>query len=329
MRPRGCATRLGIFNCLMDRYLDPRPAGSPVALVVGTMNFGKRTSEPESRRIVERALERGLDFFDTANVYNDGESERILGRALEGRPARIATKVGIGKLSDPEGLSPARIAAAIDESLQRLGTERVEIYYFHKPDHGQPLDASLRAVRQLIDSGKVGHFGASNFASWQLLEMTQLGLKPRVSQLVYNLAIRQLELEYFRFAKKYGVHTTVYNPLAGGLLTGKVKRDAPLAAGSRFDKNPMYQKRYLSDRFFDLTEAFAQLAAEAGRTPVALAYQWVAARPGVDSILLGPASVEQLDAALDAVAKPLPKEIIDRADDLYRAFQGTDASYAR
>ena len=313
----------------MDRYLDPRPQGSPVALVVGTMNFGKRTAEAESRRIVERALERGLDFFDTANVYNEGESERILGRALHGRSARIATKVGIGKMSAPEGLSPARIAAAIEESLKRLGMERVELYYFHKPDHGQPLEASLEAVRKLIDAGKVGHFGASNFASWQLLEMIQLGLKPRVSQLLYNLAIRQLEHEYFRFARKYAVHTTVYNPLGGGLLTGKVKRDAPLASGSRFDKNPMYQKRYLSDRFFDLAEAFARLAAEAGRTPVALAYQWVAARPGVDSILLGPASVEQLDAAIDAVAQPLPKEIIDRADELYRAFQGTDASYAR
>ena len=313
----------------MDRYLDLRPAGSPPALVVGTMNFGKRTGEAEARRIVERALERGLDFFDTANVYNDGESERILGRALAGRPARIATKVGIGKLTAPEGLAPERIAAAIDESLRRLGVEKVELYYFHKPDHGQPLEASLGAMRKLIDSGKVGHFGASNFASWQLLEMSQLGLKPRVSQLVYNLAIRQLELEYFRFARKYAVHTTVYNPLGGGLLAGKVRRDAPVEPGSRFDKNPMYQKRYLSDRFFDLAEAFARLAAEAGRTPVDLAYQWVAARPGVDSILLGPASVEQLDAALDAVATPLPKEIIDRADDLYRAFQGTDASYAR
>jgi aryl-alcohol dehydrogenase-like predicted oxidoreductase len=141
--------------------------------------------------------------------------------------------------------------------------------------------------------------------------------------------VRQLEVEYFRFARKYGLHTTVYNPLAGGLLAGKVKREAPLQKGSRFDGNPMYQRRYLSDRFFDLADAFARLSAEAGRTPVELAYQWVAARPGVDSILLGPASVEQLDAALDAVAKPLPKDVIAKADELYRAFQGTDAVYAR
>src|SRR5467141_567413 len=315
----------------MDRYLDPRSEGSPPTLVVGTMNFGKRTPEPEAHRIVQRALERGLSFFDTANVYVEGESERILGRALgKRRPeARIATKVGIGRMSDPEGLAPERIAAALEESLRRLGTDRVELYYFHKPDHSRPLEPSLRAMEKLIASGKAGAFGASNFASWQLLEMIHAGIKPRVSQQIYNLLVRQLELEYFRFARKYGVHTTVYNPLAGGLLAGKVKRDAPPEPGSRFDKNPMYQNRYLTDRFFELAEAFAGLSREAGRTPVELAYQWVAARPGVDSILVGPASVEQLAAAIDALAKPLPKEIIDRADQLHRAFQGTDASYAR
>lgn len=307
----------------MDRYLDPRPEGALVALVVGTMNFGKRTPEPEAQRIVARALERGLDFFDTANVYVEGESERILGRALKGKQARIATKMGIGKMSDPEGLAPERIASAIDESLRRLQQDRVELYYFHKPDHSRPLEPSLRAMQRLIDTGKVGHFGASNFASWQLLEMIHAGVRPRVSQLIYNLLIRQLELEYFRFARKYGVHTTVYNPLAAGLLAGKGK------AGARFENNPMYQRRYLTDRFGELAGAFARLAADAGRSPVELAYQWIAARPGVDSILLGPASVEQLDAAIDAVARPLPKEVIDRADQLYREFQGTDAVYAR
>src|SRR6266850_8264952 len=310
----------------MDRYLEPRSDASPPALVVGTMNFGKRTPEPEAHRVVQRALERGLNFFDTANAYVEGESERILGRALGRRrgQARIATKVGIGPSpSSTEGLAPERIAAAIEESLQRLGTDRVELYYFHKPDHARPLETSLAAMERLISSGKVGAFGVSNFASWQLLEMIQAGVKPRVSQQMYNLLVRQLEVEYFRFARKYGVHTTVYNPLGGGLLAGKGK------AGARFENNPMYQKRYQTDRFFELADAFGRLAADAGRTPVELAYQWVAARPGVDSILLGPASVEQLDAAIDALAKPLPKEIIDRADQLHRAFQGTDASYAR
>src|SRR2546422_2246450 len=119
----------------MDRYLDPRSEGSPPALVVGTMNFGKRTPEPEAHRIVQRALERGLRVFDTANVYVDGESERILGRALKGRSeARIASKVGIGKMTAREGLSAARIAAALDESLARLGVDHVDLYYLHAPD---------------------------------------------------------------------------------------------------------------------------------------------------------------------------------------------------
>jgi aryl-alcohol dehydrogenase-like predicted oxidoreductase len=307
----------------MDRYLDLRPAGAPPALVVGTMNFGKRTPEPEARRIIDRALERGLDFFDTANAYVEGESERILGRALRGRTARIATKMGINNLSNPEGLAPERIAAAIDESLERLQADKVELYYFHKPDHSRPLEPSLKAMKKLIDQGKVAHFGVSNFASWQLLEMIQAGVKPRVSQVMYNLLVRQLEVEYFRFARKYTVHTTVFNPLGGGLLAGRGK------AGARFENNPMYQRRYQTDRFFELADAFARLAAEAGRTPVELAYQWTAARPGVDSILLGPASVEQLDAAIDAVAKPLPQEVIDKADAIWRSFQGTDAVYAR
>jgi aryl-alcohol dehydrogenase-like predicted oxidoreductase len=316
----------------MDRYLEPKAANGKPALVVGTMNFGKRTPEPDAHRIVQRAMERGLKFFDTANAYGDGESERILGRALGARrsDARIATKVGIGpKLNEPEGLAPQRIAAAIEESLQRLGTDHVELYYFHKPDHSRPLEASLGAMQKLIGSGKVGAFGASNYASWQLLEMIQFGLKPRVAQQIYNLLIRQLEVEYFRFARRYGMHTTVYNPLAGGLLAGKVRREAPLEAGSRFDKNLAYQRRYLSDRFFELADAFARLAAEAGRTQVELAYQFIAARPEVDSILLGPATVAQLDAAIDAIDKPLPKEVVGKADELYRAFQGTDASYAR
>src|SRR5256885_9064626 len=184
----------------MDRYLEPRNDPAPPALVVGTMNFGKRTPEPEAHRIVHRALERGLIFFDTANAYVGGESERILGRALGSRrgQARIATKVGIGaSMTEPEGLAPERISAALEESLRRLGTDRVALYYFHKPDHSRPLQPSLRAMEKLINSGKVGAFGASNYASWQLLEMIQAGLNPRGSPPIYHLLVRPLPIEYF------------------------------------------------------------------------------------------------------------------------------------
>ena len=172
----------------MDRYLEPRPEGSPPALVVGTMNFGKRTPEPESHRIVQRALERGVVFFDTANVYVDGESERILGRALGKRrgEARIATKVGIGKMSDPEGLSPERIATAIDESLRRLGTDFVELYYFHKPDHSRPLGPSLEAMQRLISDPELRQrLGAAGRVRAQLF--TPEESIPRLEQLYEKL----------------------------------------------------------------------------------------------------------------------------------------------
>src|SRR5260370_27816914 len=149
----------------MDRYLELRPEGAPPVLVVGTMNFGKRTPEPEARRIVERALDRGLDFFDTANVYNEGESERILGRALNGRQARIATKMGIGKMSAPEGLAPERLASAIDESLQRLGADHVDLYYFHKPAPSRPLAPSLGAMASLISAGSGLPSAGANLSS--------------------------------------------------------------------------------------------------------------------------------------------------------------------
>ena len=309
-------------NSLHSAYLDPRKPGAKVALMVGTMNFGKRTTEAESQRIVARALERGLTFFDTANVYNDGESERILGRALGKRraDAQIATKMGIGRMSDPEGLAPERIAAAIDESLQRLGTGHVELYYFHKPDHSRPLEPSVAAMEKLAASGKVRAWGVSNFASWQIAEMLRMG-KPRVSQVIYNLLVRQLELEYFRFARTHGVHTTVYNPLAGGLLAGK--------PGQRFEVNKYYQQRYLSDRFFELVDAYKKVAAEAGLSLVELSYAWIASRPEVDSILLGPASVEQLDAGIDGCARELPAGVAARIDAIHSAYLGTDACYAR
>ena len=309
----------------------------PVPYALGCMNFGRRTPEPEARRIVDVALERGITLFDTANAYGDGESERILGRLLKGRRERveIATKVGWWKR---EGLSAARVRAAIDESLERLGTDRVELYYLHVPDHETPIEATLEGVADVLASGKIGRFGISNYASWQALEVLfacdRMGLpRPAASQQLYNLLIRQLDLEYFRFARKYALHTTVYNPLAGGLLTGRhlasQPNDRAALAGSRFDKNALYQRRYLSDVFFQAARAFAETAAEAGLSLVTLAYAWLAQRPGVDSILVGPGSVLHLDDALAAREVVLAAETLARVEAIHRELVGTDASYAR
>jgi len=317
----------------MADWLEPRPAGAPVGIVCGTMNFGKRTPEEEAHRIVARAFERGVTLFDTANAY--GDSELILGRALRGhRSARIASKVG-GRPAGGgrEGLKADVVLRACDETLQRLGVERIDLYYLHWPDMRTPLEETLSALQKLVKAGKIAHWGISNYASWQLVDMERIGertglSRPSTAQQIYNLLIRQLDVEWWAFARQHPIHTTVYNPLAGGLLAGRALRTEP-PKGSRFDGNKMYQQRYLSDRFFDLVISYSDLAREAGLTPVQLAYGWLAARPGVDSVLLGPADVAQLDAGIDGCAKRLGADLCARIDEIHRAYTGTDASYAR
>lgn len=315
----------------------PRAPGAPVGVALGTMNFGKRTPEAEARRIVRRAVERGVSVLDTANVYGDGESERIVGRALAEIRADVfvATKVGaLRRGGANEGLSPARIREAIDESRGRLGRDVVDLYYLHVPDPATPLEASTEAMCGLAQAGKIAAWGLSNHASWQVLEACLAadragGPRPVVCQMLHNVLVRQLEIEFFAFAAKYGLHTTVYNPLAGGLLSGRYASASAAPPGSRFHKNPMYQRRYFSDRLLELVRAFAELAAQAGISLVALSYAWLAGRAGVSSVLVGPGSVAHLDEALDALEAPLSDDVARAVDDAWAAFQGTDARYAR
>ncbi len=310
---------------------------APAALAVGTMNFGKRTPAAEAERIVARALDQGVTVFDTANAYVDGESERILGKALRGKrdAAVIATKVGFGRVAGkPEGLAPARVRDAIDESLQRLGTDRVDLYYLHVPDRATPMEDTLVAVAEVLKSGKALAFGVSNYASWEILETIaacdRLGMpRPVVAQQLYNLLIRQLDVEYMRFAGRYALHTTIYNPLAGGLLTGRYAPGDAIASGTRFENNRLYQGRYWSPRMLDLAEGHRRIAEGAGLTLLELSYAWLARAPGVDSILVGPASVAHLDDAIAAAARSVPSEALAAIDALHRAHLGTETTYAR
>jgi aryl-alcohol dehydrogenase-like predicted oxidoreductase len=321
-------------------------ADRPVSLALGAMNFGKRTAEPEARRIIDRALERGVVLIDTANAYVDGESERIVGRALRGRrdAALITTKVGLSRLGgemrglirhggQSEGLSRARILSACDESLERLGTDYVDLYYLHVPDRETPIEESLSAIAELLRVGKIRAWGVSNYASWQILEMMawcdRAGVaRPVQAQQIYNLLVRQLDVEYFAFAERYAFHTSVYNPLAGGLLVSGRSADAP-EPGSRFDGNPMYQRRYLTEPFRAAAEDYGKLATELGVTLAEFSYAFLASCRGVDSILVGPGSVEHLDHALDGVQRRLDADTLSRIDELHRQHRGTDAVYAR
>jgi aryl-alcohol dehydrogenase-like predicted oxidoreductase len=300
---------------------------------IGTMNFGGRTSATDAERIVLRALDAEATLFDTANAYGDGESERILGAALKGRRdrARIATKVGLKKR---EGLSKASVLAAADESLSRLRTEYVDLYYLHAPDPHTPLADTLDAMQTLLESGKIRAWGVSNFASWQIMQLNALCdsramPRPAASQVLYNLLVRQLDLEYFAFERAHPIHTTVYNPLAGGLLARvPVPGEVP-PKGSRFDRAEHYRKRYWNASLIKLASRFDELAAAHGHSLLALAYAFVVSTPGVHSVLCGPATVEHLEAALKGCATELAADVRQKVDAIYRDFIGTDASYAR
>jgi aryl-alcohol dehydrogenase-like predicted oxidoreductase len=324
-------------STLLSDWTQVRAAGAPPKLMLGAMNFGKRTPAALSRQIIARAEERGLVFLDTANAYNDGESERIVGAAIAGRRSKfvVASKVGLARVDGkPEGLAPEHVLKACDESLSRLGSEYIDVYYLHAPDPRTPVDQTLGALVTLFRAGKIHSWGVSNFASWQILETFQiaegLGLpRPVLSQVIYNLLVRQIEIEYTRFARAHRLHTTVYNPLAGGILTGRYRPGSEVSPGSRFDGNAMYQRRYFSERMLELAVSYEKVAAKASMTLVELAYAWVAAQPGVDSILVGPGSIEHLDAAVDGCQKSITPEIAKAVDGVNREYLGTDATYAR
>lgn len=312
-------------------------APPPSRVTLGTMTFGGRTPKAEALRLVARAMERGVVRVDTANLYESGRSESIVGEAIRGKREQVflSTKVGAARgQGGAEGLSRERVLAACDESLARLGVECIDLYFLHLPDPKTPIEATLEAVVRLLEAGKIRAYGLSNFASWQALEVVHaarsMGLPgPSRAQMLYNVLVRQLDVEYFAFAARYGLPVEAYNPLAGGLLTPKHASPEADKRGSRFFKNGLYERRYWSEAFFARRDALSRLAGEHGVSLVHLAYGFLAARPGLAGVCIGPATLPQLDEAQDALATPLPAELLAEIEKLHLAWMGTDARYAR
>jgi len=305
---------------------------------VGTMMFGKRANEAEAQRIVDAALDRGLNFFDTADMYQDGESERLVGRALKGRRERaiVATKVGYGldEEGKEEGLSRKAILWAIDRSLKNLETDYVDIYYLHRPDYQTPIEETLAAIDEVIRAGKARYFAISNYAAWQSLEILHLCEKngwprPVMAQMIYNLLVRQVEFEYVSFCKRHNLHLTVYNPLAGGLLTGKYTSLEDPSPGGRFVDSERYRKRYWSERFLEAAKRLRAIADELGMSLTHMALCWIVQGGKADSVLLGPSNVEQLLDCLAAGEREIPEQGMARIEEFLLDFDGTDATYAR
>jgi aryl-alcohol dehydrogenase-like predicted oxidoreductase len=304
----------------------------------GTMTFGSQVDEAAAMRIVDRAIDGGVNFFDTANVYNKGESEIIVGKALKGRRDKVvlASKVRgkMGEGPDESGLSRAAILKGIDDSLRRLGTDYLDIYYLHQPDYEVRIEESLAAMDEVVRSGKVRYPACSNYAAWQMAQILAIadkkGYKPAtITQPMYNLLARGIEPEYVPMCREFGVSTVVYNPLAGGLLTGKQQRDAPLA-GTRFDKNQMYLSRYWYDVYFDAVQELAVIARDAGRSLVSLSLTWLLHHTATDCIILGASRIEQLEENLKSFDEgALPAETVAACDNVWAKLRGVTPQYNR
>jgi aryl-alcohol dehydrogenase-like predicted oxidoreductase len=305
----------------------------------GTMTFGSQTDEEVARRMIDLCLDYGVNLIDTANVYNKGLSETITGKLLKGRREKVvlATKVRgkMGEGPDESGLSRAAIHKAIDASLQRLQTDYVDLYYLHQPDYDVPIEETLAAMDDLVKEGKVRYPAVSNYAAWQVAEIHCISQKngylpPSISQPMYNLVARAIEDEYLPFCKRYGVAVIPYNPLAGGLLTGKQSLKSKPITGSRFDGNKMYLDRYWHDDDFAAVEELKTVASEAGKALIELALQWVLSQEQVDSVILGASKLEQLEENLKACAgPPLSSDVIERCDAVWGHLRGVTPKYNR
>ena len=305
----------------------------------GTMTFGSQVDEAAARSMVDRCLDAGVNCFDTANVYNKGQAEIIVGKVLRGRRDKVilATKVRgkMGEGPDEGGLSRAAIHKAIDASLERLGTSYVDLYYLHQPDYGVPIEETLAAMNELVVAGKVRYPAVSNYAAWQAAEIHCIcgknGYKaPHVSQPMYNLLARGIEEEYLPFCQHGEVGLVPYNPLAGGLLTGKYVGNRDAKAGGRFDNNKMYRDRYWHEDSFAAVDELAGIARDSGRTLVELSLQWLLSQPHVDSIILGASRMDQLEQNLTALeGSHLSNETLERCDAVWKRLRGITPKYNR
>ncbi len=304
----------------------------------GTMTIGGQADEAAGACIIDRCLDAGINFIDTANIYNNGVSESILGRILKGRRDKVvlASKVRgkMGEGPDESGLSRAAILRGIDESLRRLQTDYLDLYYLHMPDYSAPLEETLAVMDELVRAGKVRYPASSNYAAWQVVRMLWIaeknGYRPAtVTQPMYNLLARGVEQEYMPMCREMGVSTVVYNPLAGGLLTGKQHREAPLP-GTRFDGNQLYLDRYWHPAYFDAVAELRQVAERAGRSLVSLSLNWLLHHTDSDCVILGASRIEQLEENLKAMEEgPLAPETVAACDAVWARLRGVTPKYNR
>ena len=287
-------------------------------LCFGTMSFGGDADADESARMFKSCRDRGINFFDCADGYSRGEAERILGRLMAGsRDELVITSKCFVPMADDinaRGGNRRHILKAVEASLDRLGTDRLDVLFMHRWDPVVPLEETLRALEKLVSDGKVLYLGASNYAAWQIAK--GLGISARngwprfdVIQPMFSLVKRQAEVEIFPLALAENIGVITYSTVGGGLLSGKYGRSTRPDTG-RLITNKEYTKRYGEDWVFDVAERYTEFASGRGLHPVSLAVAWAAAHPAVTCPIIGARDVEQLEPSLNAVD-------IDMTDELH------------
>lgn len=290
------------------------------SLCLGTMNFGGPTNEADSIAMINRALDAGINFIDTANVYNGGESERIVGKALKENGKRddivLATKVynRMGDGPNDRGVSRYHIMKACEDSLRRLQVETIDLYQLHRPPMGVPVDETLRAFDDLIRAGKVRYIGSSTHPAWMVMEALSVSERYQLNRYIseqppYNLLDRRIENELVPLAQKYGLAILPWSPLAGGILAGRYPLDGEIPEGSRITRADRNFQDRVTLKGRQVAAKVGEMAQERGMSITQLAHLWAKDQPGITSLILGPRTMSHLEDAL-----PLLDMTLDDAD---------------
>jgi aryl-alcohol dehydrogenase-like predicted oxidoreductase len=305
-------------------------------LCLGAMTFGEADEksfmhgvgcdERTSFAIMSRALERGLNFIDTADIYGqDGLSERVVGRWMAEAKARdrvvLATKFRfrMGEGPNATGASRYRIVRTVEDSLRRLGTDRIDLYQIHMQDIETPEDETLRALDDLVHAGKVLYLGASNYAAYRLTDSLWISRTEHLHRFValqmqYSLMVRDLEREHVPVCREFGLGVLPWSPLAAGFLSGKYEKDRPPPPGVRLDKWKERFAGFDNERAWRTLDAVRAIATEKGTTPAAVSIAWLLAKPVVSSVIFGARSVAQLDDNLQGAEVKLAAAEVDKLD---------------
>lgn len=291
-------------------------------LAFGTMSFGSIADKEESKKMFDLAVDKGINLFDSANVYGGGKSEEFLGEFVEGHRSEfvLTTKAfwPTNKDVNASGLSRKNIVQSVEDSLKRLRTDYVDFYFVHDYDPNTPVETTLDALDQLVKDGKILHPAVSNWSAWQMAKAVGIQTQKLLSRFeliepMYSLVKRQAEVEILPFAKSEQLGVISYSPLGGGLLTGKYRKKE---ASGRLVDDARYAARYGQEQNTLVAEKFADFAAELGVSPVTLAVAWVKHNETITAPLIGARNIEQLQPSLDALDFHLTSDIYDKLNEL-------------